>query len=217
MLSQTEENYLKAIYHLSDVQERVSTNALAEQTRTTPASVNDMIKRLDQKGIIQYTKYKGVTLTPSGKKTALTIIRKHRLWEVFLVDKLGFNWDEVHDIAEQLEHVHSPALTQKLDEFLGFPGLDPHGDPIPDAQGGFKPMERSLLTQLPIGTPGVVVAVTRDHAELLQHLDELGIHLGMKVEVVKRTAFDGSHQVRAESKTFFISQQVAENLMISSS
>jgi DtxR family transcriptional regulator, Mn-dependent transcriptional regulator len=128
----SEENYLKAIYHLSkEEDESVSTNALAERLETTAASVSDMLKKLAKKELIEYKKYQGVNISEKGKRVALQIIRKHRLWEVFLVEKLSFNWDEVHEIAEQLEHIDSPTLVKRLDEFLGYPKFDPHGDPIP--------------------------------------------------------------------------------------
>ena len=148
-LSLTEENYLKAIYHLSqqDV-ESVNTNSLAESMNTTPASVNDMMKKLSSKNLIGYKKYKGATLLPDGKKVALQVIRKHRLWEVFLVEKLNFKWDEVHEIAEQLEHIKSPILVERLDDFLGNPIVDPHGDPIPDKDGIFKDVVKAPISKL---------------------------------------------------------------------
>ena len=136
MLSLVEENYLKAIYHLSEEgREQVSTNAIADAIQTKPASVSDMIQKLDRKGVIEYTKYQGVKVTDNGREAALKVIRKHRLWEVFLVEQLNFHWDEVHEVAEQLEHIKSPLLIERLDAFLGYPKVDPHGDPIPDAQG----------------------------------------------------------------------------------
>lgn len=215
-LSFTEENYLKAIYHLSvDGSESVNTNALAESMNTTPASVNDMVKRLAQKNLIGYQKYKGATLLTKGKKVALTIVRKHRLWEVFLVDKLGFKWDEVHEIAEQLEHIKSPDLIKRLDKFLGFPTMDPHGDPIPNEDGVMKETRRASIAEVAIHSKGIVVAVNNDDTLLLQHLDSLGIKLGSRIDILDRMDFDGSVSISIdEGPKQFLSKPVAENLMI---
>lgn len=216
-LSQTEENYLKAIYHIGtqNGQETVSTNALAENLQTTPASVNDMMKKLFSKKLINYQKYKGASLLPEGEKHALAIIRKHRLWEVFLVDTLDFRWDEVHEIAEQLEHIRSPLLIERLDSFLGNPTVDPHGDPIPDANGVIKETQKRPLSELTPGIKGIVVAVNEDNSLLLNHLDQLDIQLGSKVEVTEVMPFDGSMNVRIDHKNLrFLSRTVAENLLI---
>ncbi len=215
-LSFTEENYLKAIYHLSSQDgESVNTNALAESMSTTPASANDMVKRLAQKNLIGYQKYKGASLLPSGKKIALNIVRKHRLWEVFLVDKLGFKWDEVHVIAEQLEHIKSPSLIKRLDKFLGYPTMDPHGDPIPNEDGVMKETRRASIAEVNVHSKGIVVAVNNDDTLLLQHLDSLGIKLGSKIDVLERMDFDGSVSITIdEGPKQFLSKAVAENLMI---
>lgn len=215
-LSFTEENYLKAIYHLSsEGSENVNTNSLAESMRTSPASVNDMVKRLAQKNLIGYQKYKGATLLSKGRKTALTIVRKHRLWEVFLVDKLGFKWDEVHEIAEQLEHIKSPSLIKRLDKFLGFPTMDPHGDPIPNEDGVMQETRRASISEVAIKSKGIVVAVNNDDKLLLQHLDSLGIKLGTRIEVLERMDFDGSVSISIDDEPKqFLSKPVAENLMI---
>ncbi|MEP1032287.1 metal-dependent transcriptional regulator [Ekhidna sp.] len=215
-LSFTEENYLKAIYHLSrEGNESVNTNSLAESMNTTPASVNDMVKRLAHKNLIGYQKYKGTTLLSKGKKIALTIVRKHRLWEVFLVDKLGFRWDEVHEIAEQLEHIKSPGLIKRLDKFLGYPTMDPHGDPIPNEDGVMKETRRASIAEVTIHSEGIVVAVNDDDTLLLQHLDSLGIKLGSRITVLDRTDFDGSVSISIdEGPEQFLSKPVAENLMI---
>ena len=215
-LSFTEENYLKSLYHLSkEGTESVSTNALAESMKTTPASVSDMIKRLAHKNLIGYQKYRGATLLPSGKKLALNIVRKHRLWEVFLVEKLGFKWDEVHEIAEQLEHIKSPSLISRLDKFLGHPTIDPHGDPIPNENGVMKKTIRASISDVKVGTNGIVVAVNNDDTLLLQHLDSLGIKLGSKVYISDRMEFDGSVSISIDKgPPQFISKTVAENLMI---
>ncbi|MFK7953071.1 MAG: metal-dependent transcriptional regulator [Ekhidna sp.] len=215
-LSFTEENYLKAIYHLSQGgEESVNTNSLSESMSTTPASVNDMVKRLSSKKLVSHKKYKGATLLPTGKMTALKVIRKHRLWEVFLVDKLDFKWDEVHEIAEQLEHIKSPILIEKLDAFLGHPTMDPHGDPIPDENGIMKETTRAPIDQIAVGCKGIIVAVNSDDTLLLQHLDQIGIELGSRVELLTRMEFDGSVTVKIENqKDQFFSKHVAENLMV---
>lgn len=215
-LSYTEENYLKSIYHLSKGgEETVNTNALAASMNTTAASTNDMVKRLAQKNLISHQKYKGAHLLPEGKKIALWIIRKHRLWEVFLVEKLDFKWDEVHEIAEQLEHIQSPSLIKRLDSFLGHPTIDPHGDPIPDENGEMKQMKKVPVSDVDTGVKGVIVSVSSDDAQLLKHLDEIGIHLGCKVTIIERTHFDGSVAIKVEDQQKqFISQIIAQNLML---
>lgn len=215
-LSFTEENYLKAIYHLSDGGvNNVTTNAIAESMRTTPASVNDMVKRLANKKLIGHQKYKGATLLGEGKKTALNIIRKHRLWEVFLVEKLNFNWDEVHEVAEQLEHIRSPKLIKHLDEFLGHPTVDPHGDPIPNEDGEMKQTTKAPIADVDIATNGIVVSVDNDHSQLLKHLDQIGVKLGSKIQVIERIEFDGSVSIKIDNgEPQFISKAIAENLMI---
>lgn len=215
-LSFTEENYLKAIYHLSeDGTESVNTNSLAESICTTPASVNDMMKKLSSKNLIGYKKYKGATLLPAGRASALSVIRKHRLWEVFLVDKLSFKWDEVHEIAEQLEHIKSPILVERLDQFLGRPTLDPHGDPIPDENGVFKEVVKAPLSDLAVGSMGILVHVNNDDPALLQHLDKLKISLSSRVEILEKIAFDGSVCVKIDDQDqHFISSSVANCLLI---
>ncbi|WP_243389180.1 metal-dependent transcriptional regulator, partial [Flavobacterium psychrophilum] len=141
----SEENYLKTIYHLTTISDsEVSTNAIAEKMETKASSVTDMLKKLSEKDLINYKKYQGVSLTETGSLSAKMIVRKHRLWEVFLVEKLDFPWDEVHDIAEQLEHIKSEKLINKLDDFLGNPTEDPHGDPIPNANGQIISIEKQL-------------------------------------------------------------------------
>lgn len=215
-LSFTEENYLKAIYHLSEEGlDSVNTNALAESMSTTPASANDMVKKLAQKNLIGYKKYKGATLLPKGKKAALNIIRKHRLWEVFLVEKLAFKWDEVHEVAEQLEHIKSAKLIKSLDKFLGYPTIDPHGDPIPDENGIMKAIKRACIAEVKIGSKGIIVAVNHDDSLLLKHLDSLGIKLGSRIHLVNRMDFDQSVSISIDDGAEqFISKAVAENLMI---
>lgn len=215
-LSYTEENYLKAIYHLSDKGNKVSTNALSDNMNTTPASVNDMLKRLSQKALINHIKYKGATLSSSGGKAALRVIRKHRLWEVFLVEILRFKWDEVHEIAEQLEHIESPLLVERLDEFLAHPTMDPHGDPIPDENGDFNVGPSCPLSELEIGEQGILISVGNDDPKLLQYLDKIKVRLGAKILVKGIVDFDNSFEVETnDNRTLFLSNQIAILLLIS--
>ena len=196
MLSLTEENYLKAIYHLSDGGAKaVLTNALAVAMNTKAASVTDMIKKLSAKGVITYEKYYGVNVTAKGKTEALMVIRKHRLWETFLVDKLGFAWDEVHEVAEQLEHINSPRLIEKLDEFLGYPKVDPHGDPIPDHKGKIKIQLQVPVDQLQIGFQGKIAAVKDSDSNLLKYLDKIGARPGVKIKVLGKEEYDESMEI----------------------
>jgi len=217
MLTYTEENYIKAIYHLSGDDNRdVSTNGISEVLKTKPASVTDMLRKLSEKSFINYVKYQGVTLTKKGRKEALQIIRKHRLWEVFLVDKLKFHWDEVHEIAEQLEHIQSPVLIARLDEFLGNPAFDPHGDPIPDQKGEITVRKKYLLCDMAIGFKGIVVGMLETSPAFLQYLDRLNICPGAKITIKERIVFDGSLEIiLQEDKQLVISYEVAKNLYVS--
>ncbi|MDX1628071.1 MAG: metal-dependent transcriptional regulator, partial [Fulvivirga sp.] len=195
-LSFAEENYLKTIYHLAQESDGpVSTNAIADSLQTKAASVTDMIKRLSTKGVVSYQKYKGVRVSDEGRKAALHVIRKHRLWETFLVEKLKFNWDEVHEVAEQLEHIRSPLLIERLDEHLGYPKYDPHGDPIPDEDGEFKAKPRVALSECAIGKQGTVVAVNDDSPAFLQYLDKIGAYIGAKIQVTDKVEFDDSLEI----------------------
>lgn len=216
MLSFAEENYLKAIYHLSISGEKsVSTNSLSEEMKTKPASVSDMIKKLADKGVITYQKYQGVNISKNGAIEALKVIRKHRLWEVFLVDKLKFNWDEVHEIAEQLEHIDSPILTNKLDEFLGYPRVDPHGDPIPDEQGNFSNAPKYALSEVTLQKQVIIVGVENSDSEFLKHLDKLNISLGSKVLVSDKNEFDGLMKVEILGHgEVHLSSKVTDNLLV---
>ena len=215
MFSQSEENYIKAIYHLDAVSEKgISTNAIAKKIITKASSVTDMIKKLSDKKVVIYKKYQGVTLTEFGKKTAANIIRKHRLWEVFLVENLNFSWDEVHEVAEQLEHIKSPKLIDELDAFLGYPKRDPHGDPIPDKDGNLQQIEKSLLSTLSKGEQGVCVGVDDSSSEFLRFLDKQGVKLGQNIEVIDIESFDGSFQININEKEITISNKVANNIYI---
>ncbi len=218
MYTSAEENYIKGIYKLADKAKSgsVSTNEIAELMHTAAASVTDMVKKLSQKNILEYRRYQGVQLTELGTKTALKIIRKHRLWEVFLVNKLNFNWDEVHEIAEQLEHIKSPALIDRLDEFLGYPSYDPHGDPIPNKEGEVVERQKSLLIDLTEKSTGVVVELGDTSDTFLRYLDKLGINLGSHIMVLERVDFDNSIEIRLnETKSISVSERVASNIYIS--
>lgn len=215
MFSDSEENYLKAIFHLQRfVSDGVSTNAIAEQMQTKASSVTDMIKKLADKKLVNYVKYQGVTLTAAGKKTAANIIRKHRLWEVFLVEKLEFNWDEVHEVAEQLEHIASDKLVDMLDKHLQYPKFDPHGDPIPSKDGTFPIRDKVLLSELQTGTSGVCVGVKDTSSSFLKFLDKNGIALGKKIKVLEREEFDDSLLIKIDAETLSISHLIASNLYL---
>ncbi|NML64620.1 metal-dependent transcriptional regulator [Hymenobacter sp. RP-2-7] len=210
-----EENYLKAIYKLAEAEpgQDVSTNRIAAALATRAASVTDMLRRLAEKGLLAYEKYRGVQLTAEGRRLALLTVRKHRLWEVFLVQQLGFSWDEVHEVAEELEHVQSPLLLQRLDAFLGFPAFDPHGDPIPAADGAVRRPAHRLLADLAEGERGTLVAVRDTSAPFLQHLDKLGLPLGSAVRVLGRVAFDNSLELCLDNgRTLAVSAEVSRNL-----
>ncbi|MEX0287798.1 MAG: metal-dependent transcriptional regulator [Flavobacteriaceae bacterium] len=214
-MTRSEENYLKAIYHLGDNQNRpVATNAIAEQMETKPSSVTDMIKKLSEKKLVNYRKYQGVTLSEHGRHAALGIIRKHRLWEVFLVDKLHFSWDEVHEMAEQLEHIKSDKLIDRLDEHLGFPKYDPHGDPIPSREGKVNKTDKRLLTEVPLNTSGICVGVKDSSVAFLKFLDKNKIALGDTITVIDREEFDGSLYIEIDQIKIHISNQIASNLYI---
>lgn len=215
MFSLAEENYLKAIYHLEQqTKGEISTNAIAERMDTKPSSVTDMVQKLAEKEVLLYKKYKGTLLTPNGRKIAANVIRKHRLWEVFLVEKLNFHWDEVHEIAEQLEHIQSDELVTRLDKYLGNPDFDPHGDPIPDKHGNVKRTEKKLLSECNKNERGVCVGVKETSAEFLQYLDKRKISIGTKIKVLGKEFFDGSMIIQVESDQFFVSQKIAENLYV---
>ncbi|MDA7854912.1 metal-dependent transcriptional regulator [Cyclobacteriaceae bacterium] len=215
-LSLTEENYIKAIFQIGTTPEsNVSTNALADSLQTKPATVSDMIKKLSHKKLIFYEKYKGVTLSASGAKEALKIIRKHRLWEVFLVNHLNFKWDQVHEIAEQLEHIKSSELVNRLDDFLGNPTIDPHGDPIPDANGQVQLGPSKLLSEMTSYENGIIVGVKNEDPLLLQHLDKINIRLGLHIEVTEVNDFDQSMQVKlADLGTLFLSEKITSQILI---
>ena len=211
--STSEENYIKAIYHLQgDVS--VTTNQLAAELKTRPASVTDMMKKLRSKKLVHYEAYKGFRLTAEGKKLALLIVRRHRLWEFFLAEKLRFSWDEVHEVAEDLEHVSNVKLIDKLDEYLGFPRFDPHGDPIPDAQGKIETAKQVCLTDLTPGKSGIVCYVSDQSSEMLDLLGHKNIGMGTRIEVKRVFQFDHSLEIKVKQQTETISEQLARNIYV---
>ena len=215
-LSYTEEKYLKVIYQQGDNgTAAVSTNAMAAALHTSPAAVTDMVQKLHEKELVVYQKYQGVTISSTGKAHALQIIRKHFLWEVFLVDKLKLGWEEVHEIAEQLEHIQSPVLIQRLDSFLGTPAYSPHGKPIPNAQGEIVHKASVVLTSLEAGSSGIIIALKDGTSPFLQYLNKRNIYLGAKISVIEKLPFDQSMDVSIDqSPKINISQQVSDNILI---
>lgn len=215
MSTKAEENYLKTIFKLSEKEkDSVSTNAIAEELETKPSSVSDMLKKLSEKELINYVKYQGVSLTSLGHRLAVHVIRKHRLWEVFLVSHLNFKWDEVHDIAEQLEHIKSKSLVNRLDAFLNYPSNDPHGDPIPNEKGSFPKSTAVSLNLLKVKTSGKVVAVERDEPSFLNYLDKIQVSIGTHIEIVDVNDFDHSIDVKIDGTLTHISNEVAQNILI---
>ncbi len=209
------ENYLKTIYHLSQSSlDGVSTNAIAAMLDTKASSVTDMIKKLAERDLIHYQKYQGVVLTESGKMAAKMIVRKHRLWEVFLVETLDFSWDEVHEIAEELEHIKSDKLIEKLSAFLNHPKLDPHGDPIPNSKGEIPTVEKKLLSEVAIGESSICVGVKDTSTSFLKYLDKNGIALGEDLEIISREEFDGSMVLKVGNQEITISNKIANNLFV---
>jgi DtxR family Mn-dependent transcriptional regulator len=213
----TEENYLKAIYKLQETNgEVVATSALAQVMGVHAPSVTDMLKRMAGKKLVTYQKSKGFRLTEKGKQVAVGIIRNHRLWEVFLVDKLGFRWDEVHDLAEQLEHIHSEALVNKLDAYLGYPKADPHGDPIPDANGVLPKSKSVLLSTLKDGDKGTFTGVTDHSAAFLNYLDKAGMSLGDSIKIRSIEEYDQTFTLQLKGKKeIVVSFKVANSLLLS--
>jgi DtxR family Mn-dependent transcriptional regulator len=214
MNSFTEENYLKAIYHLLLRTQSATTNDIAYAMGTKAASVTDMLKKLAEKKLINYARYQGVSLTPDGEKIALKIIRKHRLWEYFLVDKLKFKWDEVHDMAEELEHISSTALINRLDEFMGCPQFDPHGDPIPDTHGHIQSQNLQPVLHLCKDQTGTIAGVVDHSASFLQYLEKTQLTIGQTITVTDVTDYDLSVLLTTKNKALNISREVAKNILI---
>ncbi len=214
----TEENYLKAIYRIYEsTGDSVSTTAIAEKLQINAASVTDMFKKLGQQKLVVYEKSRGVKPTDKGKKVALQILRKHRLWETFMVEKLKFSWDEVHDVAEQLEHVHSDILIDRLDQLLEYPRFDPHGDPIPDKNGKLPAQSSILLSQAKIGQAYRISGVSENSDAFLKYLNKIGLAPGSQVTIVEIEEFDGSMKLLIDNKKeITLSKQAAENLSVAS-
>lgn len=218
-LSFTEENYLKAIYTLCERNESfdTSTNKIAERLNTKPPTVTDMLRKLTQKKLVTYEKYKKVHLTKAGRQVAVLIIRKHRLWEVFLHDKLQFAWDEVHEVAEQLEHIHSEQLILRLEKFLGFPKFDPHGDPIPSASGELGRLQSITLSQVGEGESCHVVGVKESSTAFLQYLQQVNVGIGTKIKVIEKIAFDNSSVISLKKdQQFTVSKKFSDNVLVTS-
>ena len=211
--STTEENYIKEIYHLQRANQKVSSTLLAAAVNTKAASVTDMLKKLHVKKLVHYRPYQNFTLTEKGNKVALTIVRKHRLWEYFLVSKLGFNWEEVHDIAEQLEHINSNELVARLDNFLGHPSFDPHGDPIPDKDGKIKVRKQKNLIEAPDNKAITVCLIKDQSTDMLDLLKHYHIAIGTKLKITNRFSFDNSIEIKiAKYPVAVLSEQVAKNI-----
>lgn len=216
MISQAEENYLKAIFKLSEKTEgSISTNSIAMEMKTAAASVTDMVKRLAKHDFIKYEPYRGVRLSTKGDKIARNLVRKHRIWEVFLFDKLNFTWDEVHDLAEHLEHIQSDELINRLEHLLDYPKFDPHGDPIPDKDGKMAKREQKPLSELLIGESGIIVGVREYSKPFLKHLVQFGLILGAEVELLEVYNFDSSIKIIInKTQEHTITQKVGNNLFV---
>ena len=213
--STSEENYLKTIFHLQSKDDNVSTNELAERLQAKPASITDMMKKLKTRKLVNYQPYQGFRLTPEGKKIALNIIRRHRLWEYFLAEKLKFSWDEVHEVAEQLEHVSSKKLIDKLDEFLAYPKFDPHGDPIPDNNGRMETAHQLNLSDWPLNKSAKVCFIANQTASLLEFLQEKKINIGSAVIVKKKFPYDDSLEIKLDNKFLtIVTDQLAKNIFV---
>jgi DtxR family Mn-dependent transcriptional regulator len=211
----SEENYIKVIFHLSHVSPKgVNTNAIAGMLETKASSVTDMLKKLSDKELVAYQKYQGVSLTNKGFHAAKMIVRKHRLWEVFLVEKLDFSWDEVHEIAEELEHIKSETLINRLDQFLGFPECDPHGDPIPNEKGEIKKINKLLLSEVALNKEYLCIGVKNSSSDFLQYLNKQNIALGATFIVKERENYDDTLTVEVNSKMITMSNKTANNLYV---
>lgn len=217
MLSQTEENYLKALFHLTNEmpdKNEAGTNELAAYLGVKPATVNDMLKKLKDKHLVTYKKYGKINLAAEGRRRAIEVIRKHRLWETFLYDKLEFTWDEVHEVAEQLEHIQSPKLIEKLDKFLDYPAYDPHGDAIPNAKGELNVQFRKTLSQVAVGKSCKMIAVKDNSAPFLQYVVKVGLGISSKIKVVSRHTYDAMMEIEVNGNRSSVSQKFAENIYI---
>ncbi len=217
MLSFTEENYLKALMQitLGDIEKvNVGTNELAAHLAVKPATANDMLKKLKDKKLVDYKKYGKISLTTKGKTSAIETIRRHRLWETFLFEKLEFTWDEVHEVAEQLEHIQSTKLIDKLDKYLNFPQFDPHGDIIPDANGNFRIQFKYTLADIVAGKKCIMMAVKENSKSFLQYVEKLQLSIHSIIKVISVEEFDGLIEIEVNKKKFSVSKQFAENIYV---
>jgi|TARA_B100001063_G_scaffold238761_1_gene261354 DtxR family Mn-dependent transcriptional regulator len=215
ILSKSEENYLKSIYNLSDSGNKiVTTNSISKILNIEPASVTDMIKKLSKKKLIYHEKYKGTKISKNGIIVALQIIRRHRLWEVFLYEKLNFNWDEIHEVAEELEHVSSDQLIDNLDKYLKYPKIDPHGDPIPNKLGEVDFVDKISISDLKIKEKGIVSRIVNEDEGFFNLLNKLKIEIGTEVTILDKIDYDGSLDVLINNKSVIISKEIAENIKI---
>jgi len=215
MFTQSEENYLKAIFHIQQkMTDGVSTSSLSELLNTKAASVTEMVKKLANKDLVDYRKYYGVQLTELGKKQALAVVRKHRLWESFLVERLNFKWDEVHEVAEQLEHIKSTKLVEELDKYLGRPDYDPHGDPIPDADGNLPKAAKKRLSQLKAGSQAVCKGFNDTSSSFLKYLDKQGIGMDTPIQVLQIESFDESMTIKVDEKEISLSKTATDHIYV---
>ncbi len=217
MLSYTEENYIKAILQLTlgkEIKEEVGTNELAANLGIKPATATDMLKKLKEKELIDYKKYGKISLTAEGKKKAIAVVRRHRLWETFLYEKLGFTWDEVHEIAEQLEHIQSEKLVAQLDKFLGYPEFDPHGDAIPNEKGEMKQVSKQCLSEVAIGQRCKMVAVKDNSAAFLQYVAEIGLSLNEEINIISKQTYDENTTIEVNKKQFTVSKKFTDNIFV---
>ena len=211
----SEENYLKTLYKLEDKQiKKVNNIALSKALELNPATVLEAVRKMSEKKLVTVLSDKTIQLTDKGKKKALQIVRRHRLWEVFLVDKLNYKWDEVHHVAEQLEHVEADGLTERLEAFLGNPTVDPHGDPIPDENGKLKKIKTQPLAEAPLNKKLTIVALGNSSDEFLKYLNKMGLSIGDVIQVTEVEAFDKSLTISHKKKPLILSNEVASHLLV---
>lgn len=215
MASQTEENYLKALFIKADKNGEIAITDLSSSLQVSTPTANSMVKNLNEQGLVNYEKYKPLSLTTKGKKEAALIIRKHRLTEMYLVQKMGFGWEEVHEIAEQVEHIKSPRFFDRMDELLGYPTLDPHGSPIPDKNGKINWLSYHKLSECKAGDTVTLSALTHSSEDFLRYLNSKNLSLGMELKIVSIESFDGSMKVNyAKNVSEVLSATVCERLLV---
>jgi len=215
MPSQTKENYLKALYFLAKEKEDIALSNLSKKMEVSAPTVNSMVKKLQGKGWVIYEKYKPLQLTDEGRKAAALIIRKHRLTEMFLVEKMGFGWEEVHDIAEEMEHIDSEALFDRMDELLGYPSVDPHGSPIPDKDGKVAVKSYTKLSDVEVGAKVILRALAISSNDFLVYLNGKELELGAEIEVLSREPFDNSMTIAYNDDNItMLSSKVCEQLLV---